>query len=129
MSISLERLESQALRELSIILRKDAKNQKLGSVTITEVRITRDLSYMTVYYTFYSGKEETFQKALDDCKGYLRSELARKLKARKMPELIFKRDTSLDYGNHIDDIIVEIHKKDKERAEATGDASENTEEK
>ena len=128
MSISLERLESQALRELSIILRKDAKNKKLGSVTITEVRITRDLSYMTVYYTFYSGKEETFQSALDDCKGYLRSELAKKLKARKMPELIFKRDTSLDYGNHIDDIIVEIHKKDKERDEANKEASNDEEE-
>ena len=113
MGVSLERLESLALRELSLILRNDAKNQKLGSITVTEVRITRDLSYMTVYYTFYSGKEETFQKALDDCKGYLRSELAKKLKARKMPDLIFKRDTSLDYGNHIDDILIEIHNKDK----------------
>ena len=114
MGVSLERLESLALRELSLILRNDAKNKKLSSITVTEVRITRDLSFMTVYYTFYTGKEETFQKALDDCKGYLRSELAKKLKARKMPDLIFKRDTSLDYGNHIDDILVEIHKKDKE---------------
>ena len=114
MGVSLERLESLALRELSLILRNDAKNKKLSSITVTEVRITRDLSFMTVYYTFYTGKEETFQKALDDCKGYLRSELAKKLKARKMPDLIFKRDTSLDYGNHIDDILVGIHKKDKE---------------
>ena len=30
-----------------------------------------------------------------------------------MPDLIFKRDTSLDYGNHIDDLLVEIHNKDK----------------
>ena len=48
MGVSLERLESLALRELSLILRNDAKNQKLGSITVTEVRITRDLSYMTV---------------------------------------------------------------------------------
>ena len=113
MSIQLERLESNALRELAILLRQDAKNQKLSNITVTEVRITKDLSYMTVFYTFYQGNEEAYQKALDDCKGYLRSSLAKKLKARKMPDLIFKRDTSLDYGNHIDDLLIEIHEKEK----------------
>ena len=121
MGISLQRLESNALRELSIILRQDAKNKHLSSVTVTEVRITNDLSYMTVFYTFYQGKEENYQKALEDCKGYLRSQLAKKLKARKMPELIFKRDTSLDYGNHINDLLVGIHDKEiKANQEALG---------
>ena len=114
MSISLERLQSNALRELAIILRNDTKNKKLSDVTVTEVRITRDLSYMTVFYVFYQGDEKTYQELLENSKGYLRSELAKKLKARKMPELIFKRDTSLDYGNHIDDLLIEIHKKEKE---------------
>ncbi|MDY5982183.1 MAG: 30S ribosome-binding factor RbfA [Anaeroplasma sp.] len=117
MGISLARLESNALRELALILRQDAKNKHLSNVTVTEVRITNDLSYMTIYYTFYQGKEENYQKALEDCKGYLRSTLAKKLNARKMPELIFKRDTSLDYGNHINDLIVGIHKHDKELKE------------
>ncbi len=110
MGISLKRLESNALRELSILLRTDAKNKKLSNVTITEVRITNDLSFMTVYYTFYQGEVENYQKALEDSKGYLRSELARKLKARKMPELIFKYDESLAYGNHIDDLLQSIKK-------------------
>ncbi len=108
MSISLERLESLSLRELSLILRKDAKNQYLSHVTVTEVRITKDLSYMTVFYTFYQGKVENYQKALNDCKGYLRSELAKKIKARKMPELIFKYDETLAYGNHIDEILNQL---------------------
>jgi ribosome-binding factor A len=117
MGISLARLESNALRELALILRQDAKNKHLSNVCVTEVRITNDLSYMTIYYTFYQGKEENYQKALEDCKGYLRSTLAKKLNARKMPELIFKRDTSLDYGNHINDLIVGIHEHDKELKE------------
>ena len=117
MGISLARLESNALRELALILRQDAKNKHLSNVTVTEVRITNDLSYMTIYYTFYQGKEENYQKALEDCKGYLRSTLAKKLNARKMPELIFKRDTSLDYGNHINDLIGGIHEHDKELKE------------
>ena len=44
-------------------------------------------------------------------KGYLRSELAKRVNARKMPELIFKYDDALEYGNHINEIINELNKK------------------
>ncbi len=108
MSISLQRLESLALRELSLILRHDAKNNYLSNITITEVRITKDLSFMKIYYTFYQGKVENYAKALEECKGYLRSELAKKLKARKMPNLIFIHDEALEYGNHINEIISKL---------------------
>ena len=112
MGLSVKRLESLALRELAILLRTDAKNQKLSNVTITEVRITNDLSFMTIYYTFYQGKVENYQTALESCKGYIRSELAKKLKARKMPELIFKHDEALEYGNHINELLASLNKKE-----------------
>lgn len=113
MGLSVKRLESLALRELSLILRRDAKNNYLSNITVTEIRITNDLSFMTIYYTFYSGKVENYEKALNDCKGYLRSELAKKLKARKMPELIFKHDEALEYGNRINAIISSLNKEEK----------------
>ena len=112
MGLSIKRLESLALRELSLILRHDAKNNYLSNVTVTEVRITNDLSFMTIFYTFYAGKKENYEKALNDCKGYLRSELAKKLKARKMPELIFKHDEALEYGNRINELISSLNKKE-----------------
>ena len=112
MGLSVKRLESLALRELAILLRTDAKNQKLSNITITEVRITNDLSFMTIYYTFYQGKVENYQQALENCKGYIRSELAKKLKARKMPELIFKHDEALEYGNHINELLASLNKKE-----------------
>ncbi len=114
MGISLQRLESLALRELSIILRKDAKNNYLSNITITEVRITKDLSYMKIYYTFYQGKVENYQEALEECKGYLRSQLAKKLNARKMPDLIFIHDEALEYGNKINDILSKLDIKNNE---------------
>lgn len=113
MGLSLKRLESLALRELSILLRNDAKHKHLSSITVTEVRITNDLSYMTIYYTFYEGKVENYEKSLNECKGYLRSELAKRLKARKMPDLIFKYDEALSYGNHIEDLLAEIKRKEQ----------------
>ena len=112
MGLSVKRLESLALRELAILLRTDAKNQKLSNITVTEVRITNDLSFMTIYYTFYQGKVENYQAALENCKGYIRSELAKKLKARKMPELIFKHDEALEYGIHINELLASLNKKE-----------------
>ena len=66
MSIALQRSESLALRELSLILLKDSKNEFLKKITITEVRIKNDLSLMSIYYTFYDGKKEDYEK--DDFK-------------------------------------------------------------
>ena len=72
---------------------------------------------MTIYFTFYQGKVENYLNALKDCKGYLRSQLAKKLKARKMPELIFKHDEALEYGNKINDILASLNIKHEEDEE------------
>ena len=114
--LSLKRLESLSLRELAILLQNDSKNRHLSNVTITEVRITNDLSYMTIFYTCLIEKDkEACSEALEHSKGYIRKALAQRIKARKMPELIFKFDESLAYGNHIDELLNEYHKKhDKE---------------
>ncbi|MGL4948853.1 MAG: 30S ribosome-binding factor RbfA [Anaeroplasmataceae bacterium] len=110
MSITIKRLESLALRELALLLSSDSKNKKLKNVVITEIRITNDLSFMTVYYTSFSEKElESVKQALDESKGYLRSELAKKLKARKMPELLFKYDEALANGNKMNEIISSLN--------------------
>ena len=83
MSIQLKRLEKPALKELSIILEGEAKNPYLHFITITEVRITNDLSFMTIYYTFYQGDKEKIEKALEESNSFLRSALAPRINARK----------------------------------------------
>ena len=115
MSIQLKRLEKLALKELSIILEGEAKNPYLHFITVTEVRITNDLSFMTIYYTFYQGDKEKIEKALEESNSFLRSALAPRINARKMPELIFKYDTSLEYGNHIEKILMDLEKENKEK--------------
>lgn len=110
--LAIKRLESLSLRELSIFFRNDGKNPAFEKINVTEVRITNDLSYMTVYYTtFLSEDKEMLKNALEHDKGYIRMAIARKISARKMPELIFKFDEALEYGNKIDSLISEIHKK------------------
>ena len=110
MSIAIERLQSQILRELSLLLQREIKNTKIGYVTVTEVRLTNDLSFAYVYYTVLGAKDriEVTQQALEQAEGFIKNEIAKKVKMRKIPEYIFKYDDSLDRGKRIDELLEEI---------------------
>ena len=111
MAFHAERVAKIIERELSTILLMEAKNNLLKYVSITKVVATKDLSLATVWFTIRgdeSEKKATIE-ALESAKGFLRSELARRVKARKMPELIFKYDEALEYGNHINEIINKLN--------------------
>ena len=112
MSLNVERLAKTLSRELSILLAREARDANLSAVTITEVRVTNDLSYANVFYTVPDYLKDKIKPSLEKAKGFLRSELARRVKARKMPELVFKYDEALEYGNHINEIINKLNKND-----------------
>ncbi|MBM7453498.1 ribosome-binding factor A [Acholeplasma morum] len=111
-SLSIERLNSLVQRELAIIVNKENKSQEINYYNITEVKITRDLSYATVYYTILNDDPEVINKAqanLDKINKQIRKELAIKVNnLRKMPELIFKYDEALAYGNKIDKLLKSV---------------------
>ena len=106
MAYRLERIEKIIERELASIL-FDVNNNKLKFVSITKVSVTNDLSIATVYYTVLGNKGEidSTKEDLEKAKGYLRSSLAKRIDLRKTPELRFKYDESLEYGNKIDNIL------------------------
>ena len=110
MSIAIERLQSQILRELSLLLQREIKDTKVGYVTVTEVRLTNDLSFAYIYYTVLGSKDriEVTQQALEQAEGFIKNEIAKKVKMRKIPEYIFKYDDSLDRGKRIDELLEEI---------------------
>lgn len=112
MSLNVERLAKTLSKELSILLSREVRDENLCAVTVTEVRVTNDLSYATVYYIVPEYLKDKIVSSLNKAKGYLRSELAHRVKARKMPELIFKYDEALEYGNHINEIINKLNKND-----------------
>ena len=112
MGYRLERVEKIIERELASILFNDVKNEKLKFVSVTKVQVTKDLSIATIWYTVFGneGEVEATKKELVDARGYLRSELAHRLDLRKTPELKFKYDESLAYGNKISKILEELKK-------------------
>lgn len=110
MGYRVERVEKIIEREIGNILLTEVKDQRLRYVTITNVRLTGDLSIATVYYTIIGDPDQiaSTRENLEDAKGYIRSLLSKKLDLRKTPELKFKYDESLAYGNKIEEILKNI---------------------
>ncbi|OQY25135.1 MAG: ribosome-binding factor A [Desulfobacteraceae bacterium 4572_35.2] len=97
-------------KELSDIILRGLRDPRVGFVTIMSVDVTSDLRMARVYFTVMgeeSDSEET-QKGLESASAYLRRELGKRIKLRHVPELLFKFDNSIAYGNHIESIIRKI---------------------
>lgn len=107
-----ERLEKIIERELNTILLTSAKDNRLRYVLVSKVSLTKDYSIATVYYRIQgdSDQVESTRKTLEEAKGYLRSELSQRMDLRKSPELRFKEDQSLEYGQKIESILKDIYK-------------------
>lgn len=105
------RVGEQIKKELSLIIQSELKDPRIGFITVTGVEVTNDLSQAKVYLSVLGSeeqKEETL-KAIAKAKGFLRSELGRKISLRHTPELIFKFDSSIEYGSRIEKLLESIN--------------------
>ncbi len=113
MSIKIDRLESNFVKEISYILMKEVKDEDIKFVTITGCDITNDLSFAKVYFTVLDdSKKENTIKALDRAKSFIRGQISKRIDIRHTPELIFVFDESIEYGNRIEKVIDELNNKD-----------------
>lgn len=113
MSIKLERLGHTFTEEISKIIREEIKDKEISFMTITAAKISSDLSYAKVYFTCLDdSKREIILNKLNKASGFIRKELCERVNIRKMPEITFVYDESVEYGNKIEHIIDEINKDD-----------------
>jgi ribosome-binding factor A len=105
------RVAEQIKKELSQILQVEFKDPRIGFLTITGVEITNDLTQAKVFLSVLGSEEQREEtlKALARGKGFLRSELGKKIRLRVVPELIFKFDNSIDYGSKIESLLAELN--------------------
>lgn len=111
MVLKKDKMNNIIQRELSDILQTEVRDPKIGFCTITAVDVTNDLSIAKIYVSFLNKNTKQSMEALERSKGFIRSILAKRLTIRKCPELHFVLDTSLEYGNKIENIINEINHK------------------
>ena len=103
----INRITSDIKLCLSEIL-KDTKDPRVSRLlSIVKVDVSSDLSYATVYVSAIEGFEETAKsvKALKGASGYLRRELGSRMSLRKVPELRFVADDSIEHSANISRII------------------------
>jgi len=104
------RVGEQIQKEISELLVKGLKDPRIGFVTITGVEVTPDLHLARVYYTVF-GEEEVRRETAAGLRSsipYIRRELGKRLRMRYIPDLIFEYDSSVEYGNRIENLIKEI---------------------
>ena len=113
--IRTQKISKQIERDVVDIIMNDIKDKKVGFITVTGAEVTSDLSFCKVYYSVLGGEErrDAATKALIRAKGFIRTELAKKLSIRKVPELIFEIDKSIEYGNKIDHMLADLRRSGK----------------
>lgn len=108
---NIARLTEDVKREISTAMTqlKD-KRVASGLVTVTDVEITNDLSYCKVYVSALGGGEKTEEAitALQKAEGFFKRRINARIKMRKMPEITFVADNSLDYYEKISNIITKL---------------------
>jgi ribosome-binding factor A len=94
------RIAEQVQRELSDIIRLELKDPRVGMITLTDVEMTPDNAHARVYFTLLgdASRIEEAQAGLQHAAGYLRTELAHRLKIRVVPQLHFEYDASVERG-------------------------------
>ncbi len=112
------RLGEEIRRIVSDLLLREIKDPRLsGIVSVSAVEVTEDGSYATVYITVLgsnAGEETSDEKkdevlaAFKSAKGLIRREIGKQIKLRHVPDILFKMDTSLEYGRHISKLIHEL---------------------
>ena len=109
------RIGDEIQRELADLLRNEVKDPRVGPVTVTSVEVSPDLSHAKVFVTDLAGSEHASESvlALERTAGFLRSELAHRIRMYSVPQLHFAYDDSIESGMRLSQLIDEAVASDR----------------
>lgn len=117
------RVAEQIKKDVGQIIGAQVKDPGVAGITsVTEVQLTRDLRYASVYVSIYGSdleKEKTLH-ALTRATGYIRSEIGRRIRLRYVPEINFFLDNSIEYGVHIEKVIKSLKEEESGKNDRPG---------
>ena len=116
-----ERVADLLQLELADILLRRVKDPRVSPVTVTAIAVSRDLQNATVFFCLTGTSDpvvlESAMEGLNKAKGFMRQELGKRLRLRYIPQLAFRYDSSLDYGQKIERILKELQDHEHDRSE------------
>ena len=111
-----DRVGDLILKELAGILLRRVKDPRLAAITLTDVKVAPDLRHARVFYSLlgdHKGKDEA-AVGLESARGFVKRELSKRLQMRRIPDIEFCFDSSLEQGSHIDRLLTELKEFNRE---------------
>jgi ribosome-binding factor A len=101
------RVADEIQRDLAELIQKELGDPRIGMVTVTGVEVTHEFEHAKVYFSVLGDRAqaELSAKVLNKAAGFLRRELARRLKIRIIPQLHFIYDETIEKGNRLSALI------------------------
>ena len=127
-NLRIEKLQELIKQEMSKMLLKELKDPRIGFVTVTDVEMTGDLREAKIYVSVMGGEEKVKSslEGLNSALGFVRREIGQRIRLRFTPEISFALDTSLDYGDHIQKLLLQVEGDlDRNVDNAQGSGGEN----
>jgi ribosome-binding factor A len=117
-----QRLNQLLREELATLLRTESKDPRVRTVTITGVETTSDLAHAEVFVRTLGGERPVAEaiEGLESAEGFLRRELGRRLRLRRIPELSFAADTTLEHATRIESLLDEALGEDRNAGDDGG---------
>ncbi|WP_106475827.1 30S ribosome-binding factor RbfA [Phytohalomonas tamaricis] len=120
-----DRVAEQLQQELAVLIQREVKDPRLGMVTVSSASVSRDLAYADIYVTLLGENDPQRVREnlgiLKRASGFLRSQIARRMKLRHVPELRFHFDESVERGQRLSSLIEDAVASDRRRSDDDGE--------
>ena len=105
-----EKISDLLKKEISLIVTNEIKDPRLQNINITAVKVSDDIGIATVFYSIIGESIHKSDSKIDDrilkkFSGMIRSNLAKKIKIRRIPKIIFRFDESIEYSENIEKLL------------------------
>ena len=116
-------------QEVSDIIRHEIRDPRVGFATVISVDLSQDLRHAKIYISVLGTDEERTNclKGLESAKGFIRSELGRRVRLRHVPELLFRNDESSVYAARIAEVMKKIEPDLKSEQSRVSDGTSSVE--
>ena len=104
------RLRELIRQETSAILQRDMKDPRIGFVSVTDVELSQDLRHARIFVSVYGdadAKARTME-GLRSAEGFVRTELAHRIRLRYTPDVSFRIDESIEQGDRVNRLLRQV---------------------
>ncbi len=123
----IQKIEERIYEELSTILLMEVSDPRLSTVSVTKIKVDRELAFANIYVSSLEGSESADEiiAGLKHAGGYLRRELAQRIEIKHTPRLRFYWDPSPEHADRIDQLIASLHQDEHPPETEAGEESPN----